>query len=315
MKGLELAALYYKERCFPMLRAFFPGLARRVAAGLVGEGSECLGFDDEISRDHDWGPAICLWLNKRDFNKYGEALRLALDALPPFFRGFPVRRPGRWSEGRTGVMEMESFYSKFLGQANVPEKPVEWMAISDAQLAAATNGEVFADPGGEFTRIRKKLLAFYPEDVRRKKLAAHCAKVAQAGQYNFPRCAARGEYVAAALAEAVFIEAACSAVFLLNRRYAPFYKWLHRALKALPVMGPDMYARLCALAETEEPPDRRAGGKKRAIIEDVSRLIADELRRQGLSAVENDFLLDHAFAVQNGIQDEYLRNLNVFLGA
>jgi hypothetical protein len=314
MQGLELAELYYWERCFPLLRAFFPGLARRVAAGLVGEGSECLGFDDEISRDHDWGAAVCLWLKKSDHTRYGKALHLALEGLPRTFRGFPVRRENTWSAGRTGVMEIGEFYYKFLGKPTPPKCAAEWMTIPDAYLAAATNGAVFTDPQGEFTRIRKKLLAFYPEDVLRKKLAARCARAAQAGQYNLPRCIVREEYVAAALAVATFIEAAGAAVFLLNRRYAPFYKWMPRALKRLPLLGFDLYERFAALAGVQEPDDRTYG-KKRAIVEDVSRLLIAELQRQGLSHAGGEYLLDHALSVQEGIEEKTLRNMNLFLGS
>ena len=49
MQGLELAKRYYEEVGRPMLERDFPELLPRLAAGLVGEGSECLGFDDAIS--------------------------------------------------------------------------------------------------------------------------------------------------------------------------------------------------------------------------------------------------------------------------
>ena len=49
MQGLELAKRYYEEVGRPMLERDFPELLPRLAAGLVGEGSECLGFDDELS--------------------------------------------------------------------------------------------------------------------------------------------------------------------------------------------------------------------------------------------------------------------------
>jgi hypothetical protein len=188
------------------------------------------------------------------------------------------------------------------------------MSIPDSHLAAATNGAVFTDPHGEFTRIRKDLLAFYPADVLRKKLAARCARAAQAGQYNLPRCVAREEYVAAALAEAAFVEAAGTVVFLLNRRYAPFYKWMHRALKDLPLLGIDLFERFAALAGTQEAHDRTFG-KKRAIVEDISRLIITELQRQGFSTAGGEYLLEHALSVQDGIEDNTLRNMNLFVGA
>ena len=68
MKGLELCRAYYLRCAREELRRRFGARAERIAAGLAGEGSECLGFDDEISRDHDFGPGFCLWLADEDFS-------------------------------------------------------------------------------------------------------------------------------------------------------------------------------------------------------------------------------------------------------
>ncbi|MFQ8842558.1 MAG: hypothetical protein ACLT76_14275 [Clostridium fessum] len=82
MQGLELAKRYYEEVGRPMLERDFPELLPRLAAGLVGEGSECLGFDDAISQDHDFGAGFCLWFSAEDYNQYGNALQDAYDRLP-----------------------------------------------------------------------------------------------------------------------------------------------------------------------------------------------------------------------------------------
>ena len=104
------------------------------------------------------------------------------------------------------------------------EGPIEqdqWMRIPEQFLATATNGSVFTDPLGNSRESERKLLEFYPEDVRIKKLSCNCHKMGQAGQYNYPRLLQRGDFVAAMLALSEFTEAAMKAVYLLNRRYAP----------------------------------------------------------------------------------------------
>lgn len=95
-------------------------------------------------------------------------------------------------------------------------------------------------------------------------------KIAQAGQYNFARSLKRGEYVAANQAGAEFIDAAISMIFLLNRRYKPFYKWMHRALKDLPVLGTFSYQ---LLNDFIHP----ATQDKAALIEQLSASIIDKL--------------------------------------
>ena len=301
MKGLELAEAYYREIGLSMLREKFAGCADRIAAGLVGPGSECFGFDDEFSRDHDWGPAFSLWLTDDDYAHFGAELQAAYAELPPVFRGFGPRRASPGEEWRVGVARTSAFYRKFTGLDRPPQRAEEWLRIPEESLATCTNGRVFSDGPGEFTRHRRALLAYYPEDIRRKKIASLCITVAQTGQYNYARSLQRGDRFAAVYSAVTFAANAIRLVFLLNRRFAPFYKWLHRAVRDLPVLGAEVHRQVDALLADEDAV-RRA-----EIMESVAALLADALRSQGLSDSGSDFLLDHAPEVQSRIEDPRLR--------
>ncbi len=315
MKGLELAQRYYEECGRPLLAAHFAPYEDRIAAGLVGEGSECFGFDDELSRDHDWGPGFCLWLTAADHAQIGDDLQERYDALPREYAGFARAVPGPHAGKRTGVLEITDFYRRFVRYDHVPAGLAEWRSLPETYLATATNGRVFADPLGEFTAFREGLLAFYPEDLRLKKLAARCATAGQAGQYNYRRSIARGELVAAHSALGDFIEAVVSLVYLLNKRYRPFYKWMHRGMKDLPVLGEachGLLADLCAEpgAETGRAVSR-VFAQREQIVEAISALVITRLAVEGLSDSPSDFLLDHAYVVQDRIENQALRSLPV----
>ena len=64
MQGLELSKRYFEEFGRPMLERDFGEYLDRIAIGLVGHGSECFGYDDEISTDHDFTPGFCLWITE-----------------------------------------------------------------------------------------------------------------------------------------------------------------------------------------------------------------------------------------------------------
>lgn len=305
MNGLELAERYFREHGAPLFAEKFRDYENRIAVGLVGEGSQCYGFDDEISRDHDWGPEFCLWLNRQDYAAIGTGLQEELARLPADFAGSGPRQVTEWGKGRAGVFEIGEFYRRFTGFDHVPTRLQEWRVIPETCLAAATNGKVFTDPLGEFTRFREALKGFYPEDVRLKKIASRCMSLAQLGQYNFRRCVQRKESVAAQYVEAQFCAQAISLVFMLNRQYTPFYKWMHRAVKTLPVLGEEMYQLLGDIATSYG-----AGKKGRLIDETCARIIA-ELRREGLSDSPSEFFLDHAPVVHSKIRDPELRNSDV----
>jgi len=303
VKGLDLAELYYRGPGAAMIRERFAGEETQIAAGLAGPGSECFGFDDEYSRDHDWGPAFCLWLTDEDHARIGCDLQRAYQGLPSVFQDFGPREASLGEEWRVGVSRISEFYRRFTGLSRPPGTLEEWMRIPEENLATCTNGRVFADPLGKFTAWRDALLAFYPEDVRLKKISSLCLTIAQTGQYNYLRSVRRADSFAATYCVAKFVADAIRLVFLLNRRYAPFYKWLHRAVGDLTVLGSAVHERVGALfrvAVVEEKAD---------IMEEISVLLADELRRQGISDSRSDFLLDHAARVQSNISEARLRML------
>ena len=214
--------------------------------------------------------------------------------------GFGPRRVSPGEQSRTGVVEISTFYKTYTGLDHPPASLREWLSIPESSLATCTNGKIFADPLGEFSRWRKSLLNFYPEEVRLKKLASRCFTISQAGQYNFERCLKRKEFFAVHYSETKFCADVISLVFLLNKRYTPFYKWMHRAVMELPLLGKNIHALISDLIAC------RIYDEKPAIIEKICTLIISTLRSEGLSDSDSDFLLDHAHRIHARIKDDRL---------
>ena len=170
------------------------------------------------------------------------------------------------------------------------------------------NGKIFEDNFGEVTKIRQRL-AFYPDDIARKKLASALIICGQAGQYNFSRCISHGERAAAQLAAFEFVNAALSVIFLLNGKYRPFYKWSFRALSGLPRLS--MLSDSLEFLITGENDDGTAG-LKAEIIEDICGIFSRELVLSGFSEKEHKNAEEAAYDVNSGIFDADIRNMSIF---
>ncbi len=311
MKGLDIAREFYLQYGLPMLEEHFPDILGRVSIGLVGEGSECLGFDDEISRDHDFEPGFCIWIDKCDEEKYGFPLERAYAKLPREFMGLKRRHLSPVGGNRHGVISSDAFYIRHLGAPTAPDSFERWLYTPPASLCTASNGELFYNGGSHFSEVRDALLRGYPLDIRKKKLAAHAVFMAQSGQYNYPRCLKRGETGAGQLAIFEFVRNAISAIFLLNNKYEPFYKWAYRAMRDLPVLG-HIGDSLAALTELDNASENAR--VKLEVIEDIAALFIKEFEKQGFSDKSSKELEVHAYSIQNSISDTNLRNMHIMSG-
>lgn len=313
MKGLELSQKYYEAYGRAMIEEQFPEIADQVAAGLTGPGSECLGFDDEISMDHDYGPSFCIWLPREVYVRYGAQMQAAYEALPQEFMGFSGRVCEEQGQGRVGVLCLEDFYRGILGYDRAPVTEQEWLTVPEEYLATAVSGIVFEDRNGTFTRIRDDLMRYYPQTVWVRRLVQSLGKAAQAGQYNYARAMKRGERIAAELSLSEFVREIMKTVYLLNRRYAPYDKWLRRGMKELALCAeigdmldllytiPDPAAAWEGVTAQDYVYNLNTEDGRILIIEAVCNIIVQELNAQGLSGQQDNFLQNHLQAVlQNG---------------
>ena len=173
-KGLALSMELFNEHAKAELQTAFPGVFPRVAAGLVGNGSECFGYDDEISRDHDWGADFYVWLP--------DDLSDQIDSIQKWKKGFmgrvsgcPLRKQSRYGADPS-VQTVGRFYRELIGYPQGPETAREWMSIPEENLALSVNGKVFLDNEGDFTRVRQRLERHYPEEILYKKMAETFSK-------------------------------------------------------------------------------------------------------------------------------------------
>ena len=303
MKGIELSEKYYKTYGEPMLKARFPELYPRLAAGICGRGSENFGFDDEISRDHDFDPGFFIWLSEEDYKKYEFPLSRAYDSLPDEFEGVKIVGSSVYENSRHGVRSVKGFFRELTGFENGPESDMQWLSLDQQTLACAVNGRIFYDGGGQVTAIRERFSRM-PRDVMLKNLAKNLVFAAQSGQYNYGRALSHGEKGAAALALCEFAKNITEAAFLLDGGYCPFYKWMFAAGRALPKLSGAVI--ICEELVTDPLNEKNA---RRA--EAAAAMIIDELKSRGLSDYPSEFLEPHAYEVFSKISSPGIRAMHI----
>ena len=309
MKGIELSEKFYKEYGEKMIEESFSHIKQYLAVGLSGSGSECMGFDDDFSKDHDFEPGFCIFLpdeclvSRRD----EFLLERAYAKLPKEFMGHERSPLNPVGGNRHGIIRIQDFFNDKTGDENGDLTIKGWFFVSEQFLLEATNGKVFADNFGLFTSIRQKL-SYLPEDVRLKKLAGNLLVMAQAGQYNYERCIKRDETGAAQLAAGEFVSAALKVIFLLNKKYIPYYKWVFRALRDLETLSHLHQDLEYLIASGNVDAEVKT---KAELIEKISAAVIGALQRQSLTTASSDSLEAHAYSVNDKITDPEIRNLHI----
>lgn len=236
-------------------------ICSKFTIGKLGEGSECFGYDDIVSKDHDFGPGFGIYVTREQYASYGKALEQAYDSLPVQFRGLTRPQQIKGAQ-RNGVIIMEDFFGRILGlqedeisflmqKHTLPEGT--WLRVEDWQLKTVTNGEIFVGEENVFGSIYHNLKKGYPENILRRKLAQALGTICQTGQYNYQRMMKRDDLYSGILMLHSFEEEVLTFLFLINRVYAPHAKWRMREaatltkgqsilteLKELMTMQPDI---------------------------------------------------------------------------
>ncbi len=290
MKGLELVEKNFYENILPILRQY----DIKISAGLVGYGSECYGFDDDYSRDHDFSSMPCIWLTKEDYEKYADELREKI------YNEFYEKTKTVWSNDRRGILNVDDFIYTFLGSTTGPKKDEDYLNIPEYLLSSFTNGKIFIDEIGIITKVRENV-KYYPRDVRYNRIATRCMNASREGLYNYERCVKRNDLVASNQALSKFIEETIELYYLIHKKYCPYYKWYHKMLKTFDEKAYEFYLKLL---------DRNSTiNDKFNIIEKICSDIIDKLESEEIIVRVSDYLGYYGPIIQSRIDNDYIHDL------
>ena len=312
MNGLKLAREYYETYGKEMLEGGFSDYLPFISVGLAGSGSEVLGFDDDISHDHDFEPGFCIFIPSEDVldRKAAFALERAYAKLPSEFKGFSRQKISPAGGARHGVIRLDEFLTGKIGNPEGRLSVYEWLKIPTQYLLEVTKGELFYDGDGKFTKIREEL-SLMPRDVRLKRLAGHLLLMSQSGQYNYMRMVKRGDMAAAGMCVYEYVKNAVAAIYLLNNEYMPYYKWQMRGLKELDILS-ELALPLEFLITVGN--EESYVNEKIDRIELIAGAVIEELISQGITEAICGDLTKHAYSVNDYVNDGNLRNLNILSG-
>jgi len=232
MSGIELSSRFYTNAVAPLLDGV------RHAAALLGNGSEVLGYDDDVSPDHDFGPRVQVFLAP-DTDQ--DAVRATLATVSARFEDDPV-------DSRVELAVPADYFGQVVGVDPAEGMGLaDWLLVPTQQLLALTAGAVFHDPDGWLAK-RRTALTWYPDDMWRYVLAAGWLRVSQEEAF-VGRTGATGDDLGSRVLAARLVRDLMRLAFLVHRRWAPYGKWFGRAFADLPTapsLSPHLAAALAA---------------------------------------------------------------------
>ena len=243
--GLELSESFFHGAVWPLLKQQYPSLS--FSAGVLGYGSDVLGFDDATSTDHMWGPRLHLFLEKSDLVLVHQLQELFAYKLPFTWQGYPVHfsKPDPLDQGirrmeaseqypispMIWIHSVEEYFSSYLGAYLTQHSaPLDWLCVSEHRLLGATSGRIFHDDLG-VSDVRGSL-AFYPDDVRTYLLASQWSLIAEE-QAFVTRTGTRGDEIGTQLIASRIAERLMRLQFLYEKKYAPYSKWFGTSFASL----------------------------------------------------------------------------------
>ncbi|MGH2551137.1 MAG: DUF4037 domain-containing protein, partial [Thermomicrobiales bacterium] len=306
--GLELSRRFYEEVVREMIECELGDIP--YSAGLLGTGSDVLGFDTARSTDHEWGPRLFVFVPGDRASELAPVLFERLRwTLPHTFSGYPVNFGSvqsdgvRWMEEtvsgpvehKIDIRSTEGFFEWILGCATVDEfESIDWVTTSEQALLEVTAGAVFHDGIGAITHARS-VLAYYPDDIWRYLLAAQWKRISQQEAF-VGRTGEVGDELGSAVVGADLVRDIMRLTFMTERRYAPYAKWFGTAFAKLE-LAPGLTALVRRALAAENWRDREAA------LSPAYRLIATAHNRLELTEplpVETSLYHDRPFQVIHG---------------
>ncbi len=330
--GLKLSERYYHEAVRPIMDAHFPSQAH--SAALVGFGSDVIGFDTPLSRDHMWGPRLVLFLPEMEFERLCAPVDDALRKnLPYTFRGYPTNFAApdnesvRWLEEINSgpvnhLVEITTLKQYIAGRLGIdPAQEIgvtDWLTILEHRLLSITSGGVFHDDLG-LEAFRKKI-SYYPHDVWLYLLAAEWGKIDQEEPF-MGRTGDVGDEIGSRIIAARLVQYLMHLCFLMERRYRPYSKWFGSAflrLESAKKLAP-IFNQVLAAPDWNER-QRYLSQAYRIAAEMHNALhITPALEIEISSFHERPYLVLHsgliADALQKAVQDEAVRALPPRVGS
>jgi hypothetical protein len=283
VSGQELSRRFYEEQVRPVLAADFPAL--RYSAALLGRGSEVLGYDDEMSRDHNWEPRVLLFLPNDQAGQQGALEQVLGQALPPRFEDYATD---------FSLWTLSSFLQEHLGfEIDREIEARDWLTFPEQRLRMMTAGAVFHDDVG--LQALRDRLSYYPDDVWFYLLIAAWWRVHPEANL-VGRAGFVGDELGSALIASQLVHDLMRLCFLMEKQYAPYSKWFGTAFSRLPCAS-DLGPILRNVLRAEKWPERQEA------LAAAYRSVAAQHNRLGVTApveIEVQKMWDRPFAVPWG---------------
>ena len=261
IKGLELNKGFYWDIVKPLLEKNYPHLL--YSAALLGYGSDVLGFDTDISMDHNWGPRLQIFIDDEKLilelvNFFGQELPFQYKNFPtnftdPAYDGvqrmeysekrpinhlIEVRISEDYFKNRYGIIKMSSFTND------------DWLGFKDQNLLEITSGLVFHDGLNKINKIRDEL-KFYPWDICKLRMAVLWDYIWNKEAF-IGRSIAVNDFIGIKINAGRIVDYLIKILYYIENKYIPYSKWFATAFKELTVYS-QVKEMVCSILMENEP--------------------------------------------------------------